>query len=501
MYTKTYNDGRERGHAEVTMKRLLWILNILGVFLVLSLAFMGCDNGTTSSSGPVIPPYTPEESTGGGGGGGNPPTQAITDGSFALADDDDLTPADLTASASRNLVTGDVTVTLGSTAPLNTGLLAAYATPGSDVNFNLSLFNAVEAAKLDYFAFTLVGLTGSPVSTTIRQYNGALVIFRGEPEYHVTGTDVIPPVFPTPPDPQLDLGHKYEYTNGTIFRQKKYDGNLSTFDLSILIADGKGPVKLEIYPDDAEPYTVTVNYDAVKFSGTGVAVGDKDNYVTAPTPGAYGTAANSYAGTPNTTITVSGVTQQAGTFNYTAKVASANPIGGSTNVPITVGTAMAAETSLWPTGDSNINIMTLSFQDESNNALFTGYTSGGTDIIVKQVNPAFAVYEAKVYEGMSSYTPATPSADGFYTPNSEYKWSDAYNANPAGHILYKEEATPFDIGGLANFNFAIKDLENEEDEVVIFTFTFPVAAGQPDDEDNDQYVTRSFKIDYSGVKF
>jgi hypothetical protein len=73
MYTKIYNlaTGETRGthHAEVMMKKTLWILNILGLFLVMSFAFVGCDNGTTSSSGPVIPPYTPDDSVGGGGGG------------------------------------------------------------------------------------------------------------------------------------------------------------------------------------------------------------------------------------------------------------------------------------------------------------------------------------------------------------------------------------------------------------------------------------------------
>jgi hypothetical protein len=416
-----------------------------------------------------------------------------------------MNPPGLTASASRSLTTGAITVTLGSTAAIPTGIpphqAEAQVGKPETGDFNPSYLNSTEAAKLDYFIFELKGLTGGVTGTRIKQTNGALIIYKNKPLYTVVG----------PPSP-WNNGEIYEH-DGIIEKQKFYTGAQAlglSFDFNIPIAKGKGPVTLVITPDEdiSKQYTVTINYDSVTFSGKGVPVdGDIDDYVEAPTTSGY----NTYGAV---TLSVSELTKQEGTSNYTAKVTpSANtPIGGgdvAANIPNSTKGEMAYPGS-W-TGDAvaKTNVMTLNFV--SNSDLFAGIsTAGAADITIKQVNPALAVYEGTVHAAGNYVTsgPKVPvDADGCYdvSPHDVFKWSGQYNPgspDAGGHILYKVK-NGYDLNSdLANFNFAIRDLGNDADEVVIFTFEFAVDASPPQpDDDGTHRVSRSLKVDYSGVKF
>ncbi|MDR2759905.1 MAG: hypothetical protein LBB78_11060, partial [Spirochaetaceae bacterium] len=215
MYTKVYANNcgktREKKQVEVMMKKILWIRGIMGMFLVMSLALMGCDNGTTSTNGesPYTPP--PPSSPSGPPSGSSPErTQALPVGSFDVNTSSPLNPTGLTASAVQGIVSGNITVTLGST---GTGVEIGIPT-AQQADFAPGGFDPVESARLDYIAFALQGLEGGITNTKIRQTNGAFKLYSGSSSYHE--------YVGSPPPAVLTPGEFYEDSNGNIVKEKLY---------------------------------------------------------------------------------------------------------------------------------------------------------------------------------------------------------------------------------------------------------------------------------------
>jgi hypothetical protein len=306
----------------------------------------------------------------------------------------------------------------------------------------------------------------------------------------------------------LIRGDTYEYPDGTIVRDQEYNNvDLSKFDLSLLIAKGKGPVKLEIYPDNdiSKGYTVTVNYDAVTFSGkaAGTAVADnaKDDFAKPIYTGIPGAGSdhnyNSYPPgvTSTATVGVSKVIAQIPDKVYVAEVTSTGTGigGGASAIPggtVAGGPAAQLYANLWDTTqglDAKTNVITLDFDLTSTSGqIFYGYTGG--PITIRQVNPAFVLYEKTVLDAGNLWSPeADPDYAGSYNGNPEFKWS-----GQGGHIVCKERDDYANFSGLRDFHIMVMDLPDPADEVVVFTFIYTTGTGP---------VTKSLRIDYSGVKF
>jgi hypothetical protein len=374
------------------------------MFLIMSLAFLGCANGTTNTSGNNEEfPYGPSDPS--GPGGSRPePTQPVAAGTFAVdSSDTTMNPAGLTATAVKGTISGNITVTLRSNADIPIGLPSAVAPLFKPWEF----FDPVEMASQEYFAFTLEGLIGG-LNTRIKQINGALGLHK-ESGY-VTNE----------PSPWIN-GEIYKNSSGVFARQKDYGNLAPTFDLSILIAKGKGPVTLVITPDTTvispQPYTVTINYTNVTFSKAGVALVSSENYVapataTLPTGGSHavttGNQYNHYGPGGSVELDIE-VTQQAGTNNYIATVDSGGAVigggiaalpGDDTSLPGTppyhpyedmsvatawTGTYASSVSAIVP----KLNVITLNFYNGgSNNGIFANH-DGSSLITIKQVNPAF----------------------------------------------------------------------------------------------------------------
>jgi hypothetical protein len=317
----------------------------------------------------------------------------------------------------------------------------------------------------------------------------------------------------------LTPGDFYEYSNGNIVKEKLYvvsNGDFSPsgsatsgvfkFDFNILIAKNTGPVTLEITPDNdpTRKYTVTITHSGVTFKGGSLPSGTPADYVDA-TPTAN---SNTYAG--GATVSVPSLTKQASTDNYTAEVASTGPIGGGLAgggagaLPGDTTTAGQPYTDmgavLWPVVGTNAdkanktNVITLNFYTKSGGTggdaeILNDFTGAGT-ITIRQVNPAFVVYEDYLKTGTWT-TVVTPGADhaGYYDLDPSFKWSG--DASAGDHILYKEKATyAYSAADLDNFNILI--MNDAQPEEVIFTFTYTTASGQK---------TKGLKLDYSGVTF
>jgi hypothetical protein len=416
-----------------------------------------------------------------------------------------LNPANLTASAVQGIVSGNITVTLGST---GSGVEIGIPT-GQQADFAPGDFDAVESARLDYIAFALQNLEGGTTSTRIRQTNGAFKLYSGSSSYHE--------YVGSPPPAVLTPGDFYEYSNGNIVKERLYvfpgdftagtytlNANGILFDFNILIAKNTGPVTLEITPDDdpTRKYTVTITHSGVTFKGGSLPSGTAPDYVAAPTSD---TNYNNYTG--GVTVSVPSLTKQANTDNYTAEVESSGPIGGGLAgggagaLPGDTTTAGHPYTDmgavLWQ-GAANIaktNVITLNFYTKSGGTggdaeILSDWGSG--NITIRQVNPAFVVYEDHLSTGGSWVPEMTPGADnaGHYSNDPSFKWSG--DASAGGHILYKEKATyAYSATDLDNFNILIMD--GAQPEEVIFTFTYT--------NGSSQVVTKGLKLDYSDVIF
>ena len=449
--------------------------------LSVSLFFLACDTGTNSESDTTISWPVEDEST--SSGGGQDVTTPITDGTFALDSDEDLTPPGLVASAEVGVESGNVTVTLSSA---DTGVPTGLPADQAAGDFNPDWFgSATEVAKHDYFVFALKGLEGGTTNTRIKQTNGGFILYKDVPDL-------------TPP-PSVANG-SICYYNGVHTKEKLYAaadfdpaGALDAegvwrFDFNILIVKGKSPVKLEITPDDdpARKYTVTINYNGVTFVGGALPTGTTKEQYVKPTGDDGTTNYNSYAG--GAAVSVSSVTKQVGLDNYTAKVASTGPIGGgptslpggNTGVPYN---DMAGDRWVDTNTALRTNVITFDFLTGSGE-IFDGYSSG--TITIKQVNPAFVVYEEYLKTSGTWNAEAGPDYTGYYQPDSALKWSAE-----GGHIVYKEKGGyTHDPGGLDKFSILVMD--GVQPKEVIFTFTFTTGSGE---------VTRGLKIDYSDVKF
>jgi hypothetical protein len=446
--------------------------------LSVSFLFLGCPTGTSSDDGTATTTW-PDDS--GQAGPGPEATTPITNGNFNLdSTATTLNPPGLSASAEQGLESGDITVTLSSAAAgVPIGLPAAQASG----DFQPDWFTATEAAKHDYFVFALKGLEGGETTTRIKQTNGGFVMYDGI-------------ALKTPPVTD-NLIHYYNgvYTKEKLWTNTDFNpvGSFDAegvyrFEFNILIVKGKSPVKLEITPEDdpARKYTVTINYSGVTFVGGALPGTDtKEDYVN-PTTGIY----NDYGS--GVTVGVSSLTKQAGADNYTAEVASTGGAigGGPASLPGDTTTAAHPYTdmsaALWAgTNAARTNVITFDFYKSGNGKIFDDYSTG--TITIKQVNPAFVVYEEYLKTSGGVWTPvAGQDYAGYYANDTNFKWS-AEN----GHILYKEKGGyTYDAAGLDNFNILIMD--GAQPEEVIFTFTFTTSGGT---------VTRGLKVDYSDVVF
>jgi hypothetical protein len=360
------------------------------------------------------------------------------------------------------------------------------------------------AASLDYFAFELKGLTGSPVSTKIRQTNGALILNRAATNYTISTYDTLDDYLEAIKPAGLTNRQIYEFLDGTVLKEETYTLDLSTFDLSLLIAKGKGPVKLEISPDNAAPYTVTINYDAVTFSGKIAGTDRTADAVdlVVPQSGIIGSSSEEYnkyihGGGDPAEIGVSKITEQLPGQIYSAEVTSTGgPIGGGPDA-IPGGDTEDPYTEMFPDlwrgpNVSKTNVMTLNFALTTAGQIFSDYsTSGSNDITIRQINPALGLYEEDVSGGTWQDAPPNSDHAGWYdVTNPALKWSAP--AEAGGHVLYRERAYNGGFSTLDKFHILIMDLPDPADEVVVFTFTYPISGGT---------VTKSLRIDYSGVKF
>jgi hypothetical protein len=105
------------------------------------------------------------------------------------------------------------------------------------------------------------------------------------------------------------------------------------------------------------------------------------------------------------------------------------------------------------------------------------------------------VYEPYVSSlGVGTLAGPPPS---HYPLDPAFIWDGAYGI---GKILYKEKVYTYSANELDNFNILVMEMANKADQVVIFTFTFHTT-GSPLDADTSGNVTRTLRIDYSGVSF
>jgi hypothetical protein len=146
----------------------------------------------------------------------------------------------------------------------------------------------------------------------------------------------------------------------------------------------------------------------------------------------------------------------------------------------------------WDTANGgNTNVITIDFSDGANPHDILSDWDNTSSFTIKQVNPAFVVYEADLKEHGGTYDPDLVAGTGYYPGDQYMIWSNNAANNGGTHILYKERPG-YSVAALKNFNILIMNLPDPADEVVVLTFTYDTSGGT---------VTKSLRIDYSDVKF
>jgi uncharacterized repeat protein (TIGR02543 family) len=177
-------------------------------------------------------------------------TEKLTNVNYTLPTDN-TNPAGLSVgSAKKNEVTGITTIVLSGA--VTTGIPAGLTSV-----FNADQFTA-EGIPEKYSAITIAELEFGTTSTTIKQTNSSLILYKNAPGYNEpdwTGDD--------------GTGVPIIVTGSTHTKTKTYNGDLTGEVFSILIADGVTPetAKLEITPaGEGSTYTVIIDWSNVTFS-------------------------------------------------------------------------------------------------------------------------------------------------------------------------------------------------------------------------------------------
>jgi hypothetical protein len=449
----------------------------IGVLIALVI-FTGCPTGTgkpeEAGSGEPSEPTSPSST--GGGPAAAPETPVDKSKVYVLKGITDsglpLVSAGLTVKSALQNSGGTTTIKVEGNA------VTGIPKGAEELDyFKVESFNITEASKLRYAVITIDGFTGGD-GTIIKQTNNSFILFKDMPGYNRSnGHDV--PIW---------------LTNGTHVREKTYAKLLDSFDFTFLLAEGKGPITLEVTPKGitADKYTVVLDYSAVEFRDESPVADTAIQDVKPVLPDT--TNSGLQKGNP-TGLDIASVTQGKSTGIYRVSLKSPSSVG-STSVAALKGDVSDAAVedflgttpnaaSRWPTEllVKKVTIATLDLK-------LKDYSSGA--ITIKQENPGFALYEAYYKKNT---TPVWDARSFCYTGTDEdgsLRWDK--KADEGGRILYKEKSYT-DETGYGKSLFGGLDFilwGGAPVKVVTFIIKYPTSNGE---------VTKIIQVDYSGVQF
>jgi hypothetical protein len=251
--------------------------------------------------------------------------------------------------------------------------------------------------------------------------------------------------------------------------------------LTLLIAEGKGPITLEITPAgvDTDKYTVEVDYRKVKFNDealipeASIPAAKKPVLPENPSETSYPTG-----------LEIASITQGKSTGIYTVSLSSDDAVGDTTVSDLTSSLSSAvvgdfAAGARWEEDllEEGVTIATLDLK-------LDGYSS---DLTIKQENPGFVLYEEYFKGGNGG---AWDDSEFYYNNDQSLIWS-----GEGGRILYKQkpytDENDYGKGDFGGLDFILWG--GAKEKVVTFTITYT--------NSNSVEVTKIIKVDYNDVKF